>query len=74
MPKQQGRGSVLSIIAWFTGVVVSLVVGNAMIQRILTLPPWLGGVTEAGAWIAVAIGWIVVITTLVGAVLALIKR
>ena len=74
MPKPQGRGTVLSLVAWFTGVVVSLVVGNAMIQRILTLPQWLGGATEAGAWIAVAIGWIVVITTLVGAVLALIKR
>jgi hypothetical protein len=74
MAKPQGRATVLNFLAWFTGVVVSLVVGNAMIQRILTLPAWLGGATDVGAWIAVAIGWIVVITTLVGAVLALLRK
>ncbi len=64
--------SVLGFIAWFTGVIVSLVVGNAMIQRILTLPWWLGGIRAPG--IAVAIGWIVVVTTLIGAVMAIIRR
>jgi hypothetical protein len=68
------NSTILNIIAWFTGVVVSLVVGNAMIQRILTLPNWLGGASTAGMWIAMVIGWIVVITTLVGAVMAILKR
>ncbi len=70
MAKQ--NSNVLGFIAWFTGVIVSLVVGQAMIQRILTLPWWLGG--NAAPWIAIAIGWIVVITTLIGAVLAIIRR
>jgi len=70
MAKQSSN--VLRLIAWFTGVVVSLVVGNAMIQRILTLPWWLGGIRAP--WIAVAIGWIVVVTTLIGAVMAIIRR
>lgn len=70
MAKQ--RGNVLGFLAWFTGVVVSLVVGQAMIQRILTLPWWLGG--SAAPWIAQVVGWVVVITTLVGAVMAVIKK
>ncbi len=70
MAKQSS--TILGFVAWFTGVIVSLVVGQAMIQRILTLPWWLGGI--AAPWIAVAIGWVVVITTLVGAVLAIIRK
>ncbi len=66
--------NVLGFLAWFTGVIVSLVVGNAMIQEILRLPGWLGGTTAAGMIISQTIGWIVVITTLVGAVMAIIKR
>ena len=73
MAKQQG-GNLLKLVAWFTGVIVSLVVGNAMIQSTLMLPVWLGGGTTAGIFLAQAIGWIVVITTIVGAVLALLKR
>ena len=72
MAKQSS--GVLNLVAWFTGVVVSLVVGNAMIQGILRIPGWLGGTTDAGLWIAMAIGWVVVVTTLVGAVMALIRR
>lgn len=67
-------GNTLHLIAWFTGVVVSLVVGNAMVQGVLKLPMWLGGGSVAGDWIAMAIGWIVVITTLIGAVMALLKK
>lgn len=73
MAKESG-GSFLHLLAWFTGVVVSLVVGNAMISGVLTLPGWVGGASAAGAWIAVAIGWIVVITTIIGAVLAILKK
>ena len=65
---------VMHFLAWFTGIVVSLVVGNGMIQRILTLPYWLGGGTVAGDWIAMAIGWIVVITTILGAIFAILRK
>lgn len=72
MAKQSS--SVLGFIAWFTGVIVSLVVGNAMIQGILTLPGWLGGGTVAGNWIAMAIGWVVVVITIIGAVMAILRK
>jgi len=74
MAKQQGGGKVVAWLAWFTGVVVSLVVGNAMIQGLLTIPRWLGGATATGVWLTLVIGWVVIITTIVGAVLALLKR
>lgn len=73
MPAQKSQsGQILNFLAWFTGVVVSLVVGNAMVQEVLILPWWLGG--EAAPWIAVAVGWIVMITTIVGAVMAILKK
>jgi len=70
--KKSQSGYVLNLLAWFTGVVVSLVVGNAMINEVLVLPRWLGGV--AAPWIAVIVGWIVLITTLVGVVMAILKK
>ena len=73
MAKQQG-GRVVGLLAWFTGVVVSLVVGQAMIGGVLTLPGWLGGATNAGMVISSAIGWIVVITTIAGAGMAVLKK
>ena len=73
MARQQGS-TTLGLLAWFTGVVVSLVVGNSMISGILILPNWLGGTTTTGLWIAIAIGWIVVITTLISAILAILKK
>ena len=66
-------GSVLHFVAWFTGVVVSLVVGFGMVDGTLTLPAWLGGASVAGAFIVLVVGWIVVITTLISAILALMK-
>ncbi len=68
------EGKVMSFLAWFTGVVVSLVVGQAMIRGLLTLPGWLGGGTSAGDWVTMIIGWIVVLTTLIGAVMAILKK
>jgi len=35
--------SLLNLVAWLTGVIVSLAVGFGMIGRTLTLPTWLGG-------------------------------
>ncbi len=65
--------NVLNFLAWFTGVVVSLVVGFGMISLTLTLPSWLGGGTGVGDFVVQAIGWIVVVTTLISAVLAIIN-
>lgn len=67
--RSDGMSKLLSFVAWLTGVLVSLSVGFAMIDRILTLPYWLGGEI-----VAVVAGWIVVITTLLGVVLALLNR
>ncbi len=72
MAKQNSR--VLNFLAWFTGVVVSLAVGFGLITSRLILPTWLGGATPIGLWITMAVGWVVVITTLISAVLALIKN
>ncbi|MBT3405146.1 hypothetical protein HOC29_02185 [archaeon] len=74
MAKQQGGSKVLSILAWLTGIVVSLVVGNAMIVGPLQLPAWLGGASSFGVGLTMVIGWIVVITTLISAVLAIIRK
>ena len=62
-------GVVLNFIAWLTGVLVSLSVGFAMIEGTLSLPTWLGGDI-----VAMVVGWVVVITTLVSAIMALLKK
>jgi len=69
-----GQGSILSFLAWFTGVVVSLVVGFGMTTLTLALPWWLGGGTGPGDFIVQAIGWIVIVTTLLSAILALANK
>jgi len=67
MAKQNGK--VLNFVAWLTGVLVSLSVGFSMIDGILSLPSWLGG-----GVLAMLVGWVVVITTLLSVVLAVIKN
>jgi len=71
MAKQGGK--VLSFVAWLTGVLVSLSVGFAMagfgVEQTLSLPRWLGGDT-----MAMIVGWVVVITTLISAVMAIMKE
>lgn len=71
MAKQTSNA--LSFLAWFTGVVVSLAVGFGLINGTLILPTWLGGATAVGLAITLVIGWIVVVTTLISAVLAIIR-
>ena len=61
--------TILSFVAWVTGVMVSLAVGFAMIGGTLSLPTWLGGQT-----VAMLAGWIVVLTTALGVVLAILKK
>jgi len=68
---KQGQ-NILKFVAWFIGVVVSLVVGQGMIEKVLRLPWWLGG--EAAPEIAVIFGWIVIVTTLICVLLTLIKK
>tara|TARA_Y100000034_G_C6807889_1_gene362901 strand:- start:25 stop:228 length:204 start_codon:yes stop_codon:yes gene_type:complete len=63
------RSNILNFIAWITGVLVSLSVGFAMVDGILTLPSWLGGNT-----LALIVGWVVIVTTAISAVLAIIQR
>ena len=63
------EGKVLNFVAWLTGVLVSLSVGFAMTDGILSLPVWLGGVV-----LAKIVGWIVVITTLISAILAILNQ
>ena len=61
--------TLLGFLAWLTGVVVSLSVGFAMIDNILSLPSYLGGTS-----VAMVAGWIVVITTVVSVILAIIHK
>ncbi len=67
MAKQNPK--ILSFVAWLTGVIVSLAVGFAMIGGTLDLPTWLGG--EIVARLA---GYVVVLTTALGVVLAILKK
>jgi len=67
MAKKQSK--VLNFIAWLTGVIVSLSVGFAMIEGTLSLPSWLGG-----SVVAMFAGYVVIITTLIGVVLAIINQ
>ena len=70
--KKSGSGSVhklLGFVAWLTGVIVALSVAFGMIDGPLGLPSWLGGATVA----AIA-GWIVVITTILGVILAIVDK
>jgi hypothetical protein len=59
--------NLLGFVAWVTGILVSLAVGFAMTGGTLTVP-WLPTV------VTVVAGWIVVISTLLSAVLALMKQ
>ena len=68
--KKSGNGvsKVLGIIAWLTGIIVSLAVGFSMTSggALNDIPYLIPAVTSAA-------GWIVIVTTLVSAVLALIE-
>jgi predicted membrane protein len=65
MATKQG-GRVLNFIAWLTGVIVSLAVGFALIGGTLAVP-YIGVVN-------VIAGWVVVVTTLIGVVLAILQQ
>lgn len=68
MAKKGGSdmGMFLAFIAWLTGIIVSLAVGFALIDGALAVP-WLGLVN-------VIAGWIVVITTILSVILAIVHK
>ena len=59
----------LGFVAWLTGIIVSLSVAFAMIDGVLGLPSWLGG-----SPVAVIAGWVVVVTTILGVILAIVEH
>jgi len=69
MAKKEKKGiaqKLLNLIAWLTGIIVSLAVGFALIGGTLAVP-------KIGVLNVIA-GWIVVITTLLGAILAILQK
>ncbi|MBS3092566.1 hypothetical protein J4466_04060 [Candidatus Pacearchaeota archaeon] len=67
MAKSASLRKILSFVIWLTGIIVSLSVAFAMADGTLALPKWLGGEP-----IALIAGWVVIITTVLGVVLAII--
>ena len=63
------NSQILNFVTWFTGVVVSLAVAFGMINGSLTVP-----ILDQVPFLMVTVGWIVVITTLVSAVLAIMEK
>ena len=63
MTKQGGK--VLNFVAWLTGVIVSLAVGFALVGGTLAVP-YIGVVN-------VIAGWVVVVTTIISAVMVILK-
>ncbi|MBI5803279.1 hypothetical protein HY448_01180 [Candidatus Pacearchaeota archaeon] len=68
------ESSVLNFVVWLTGVIVSLAVGSGLAEGILRLPRWLGGLTDPGMLVTVLAGWVVIITTVVAVLLALLRK
>lgn len=71
MAKSASLRKSLSFVIWLTGVIVSLSVAFAMAYPkgplASSFPTWLGG-----EYVAVIAGWVVIITTVLGVVLAII--
>ena len=72
--KEGGLSNVIAFVAWLVGVIVSLSVGFALTEKVLSLPAWLGGATAVGMGITQTAGWIVVFTTLLGVFFALVNK
>ena len=64
---KSGGYKLVNFVAWLTGILVSLAVGFAMIDGILSV-----------RWIPLIVtqvtGWIVILSTLLGAALAILKK
>ena len=64
--KANGMDTLLSFIAWLTGIIVSLAVGVALVNGTLIVP-YIGILN-------IIAGWIVVVTTILGVVLAIARK
>lgn len=66
MAKKKAYEKALAFVVWLTGVIVSLAVGFALIGGTLSVP-YIGVVNMIA-------GWVVVITTLISVVLAILQQ
>lgn len=66
MAKTSAMGKTINFVAWLTGVIVSLAVGTGLINGVLSVP-YIGIAN-------VIAGWVVVILTIVGVILAIANR
>ena len=57
------KNRLLTTILWIAGLIVTLVIGFAMIKGTLVLPTWLGGLI-----VSQVAGWILLIVTAIGAI------
>ncbi|MBD3247402.1 hypothetical protein GF378_02165 [Candidatus Pacearchaeota archaeon] len=63
MAKNGGMSTLVTFIAWLTGVIVSLAVGFGLVGGTLAVP-YLGVLNEIA-------GWVVVVVTILGAIMAI---
>ena len=61
------QGSLMGVIAWIVGILVSLAVGAGMIDQTLTIP----GIP---AIITIIAGWIVVVGAIISVIMAIFKK
>ncbi len=64
--RNAGLTQVVNFVAWVTGVIISLTVAFALINGTLDLLPYIPSI------VTVIAGWIAILTTLLGVVLAII--
>jgi hypothetical protein len=67
MAKTRPISTLVSLVVWLTGVLVSLAVGFGMIDQVLTVQ-WISSVITMWA------GWVVVILTLLSVILAIADK
>jgi uncharacterized membrane protein YcjF (UPF0283 family) len=67
MAKTRPISTLVSLVVWLTGVLVSLAVGFGMIDQVLTIK-WISPVITMWA------GWVVVILTLLSVILAIADK
>lgn len=65
--KKNTASMLLGFVAWLTGVLVSLAVGFGMVDKVLYIK-WIP------MQVTIVAGYIVVITTAIGVILALVKK
>ncbi len=71
MAKKSTLSRLVNVIVWLTGILVALAVGFGMAQGTLVIP-WLNAV--GASIVTVIAGWIVIILTVIGAILALLNQ